>query len=62
METGVPVILAESPLTCVAIGCGKFIEETKNLKDLIEDTLNRKNYKSFINIADTHNRESFYKT
>ncbi|MEI0448254.1 rod shape-determining protein [Brachyspira intermedia] len=33
METGVPVILAESPLTCVAIGCGKFIEETRNLKN-----------------------------
>lgn len=32
-ETGVPVILAENPLTCVAIGCGKFIEETKNLKN-----------------------------
>lgn len=31
-ETDVPVILAENPLTCVAIGCGKFIEETKNLK------------------------------
>lgn len=31
-ETGVPVILAESPLTCVAIGCGKFIEEIKNIK------------------------------
>ncbi len=31
-ETGVPVILAESPLTCVAIGCGKFIEEIGNLK------------------------------
>lgn len=31
-ETGVPVILAESPLTCVAIGCGKFLEETRNLK------------------------------
>ena len=33
IETGVPVILAESPLTCVAIGCGKFIEETRNLKN-----------------------------
>ena len=33
LETGVPVILAENPLTCVAIGCGKFIEETKNLKN-----------------------------
>lgn len=32
-ETGVPVILAENPLTCVAIGCGKFIEETRNLKN-----------------------------
>ena len=31
-ETGVPVILADNPLTCVAVGCGKFIEETKNLK------------------------------
>ncbi len=33
-ETGVPVILAESPLTCVAIGCGKFIEEVRNIKKL----------------------------
>ncbi|AFR69652.1 rod shape determining protein MreB [Brachyspira pilosicoli B2904] len=33
IETGVPVILAESPLTCVAIGCGKFIEDTRNLKN-----------------------------
>ena len=31
-QTEVPVILADNPLTCVAIGCGKFIEETKNLK------------------------------
>jgi rod shape-determining protein MreB len=31
-ETGVPVILAENPLTCVAMGCGKFLEETRNLK------------------------------
>ncbi|HTZ52802.1 MAG TPA: rod shape-determining protein, partial [Spirochaetia bacterium] len=25
-ETGVPVILAESPLLCVALGAGKFLE------------------------------------
>lgn len=31
-ETGVPVILAENPLQCVAIGCGKFLDESKNLK------------------------------
>lgn len=30
-ETGVPVILAENPLTCVALGAGKFLEEIKNL-------------------------------
>jgi len=30
-ETGVPVILAENPLQCVALGAGKFLE---NLKDM----------------------------
>jgi len=30
-ETGVPVILAENPLLCVALGAGKFLE---NLKDM----------------------------
>jgi rod shape-determining protein MreB len=30
-ETGVPVILAENPLLCVALGAGKFLE---NLKDV----------------------------
>ena len=30
-ETGVPVILAENPLTCVVLGAGKFLEEIKNL-------------------------------
>ena len=29
-ETGVPVILAENPMECVALGAGKFLE---NLKD-----------------------------
>jgi len=31
-ETGVPVILAENPLNCVAIGTGKYLEELKNIK------------------------------
>jgi len=30
-ETGVPVILAENPLTCVVLGAGKFLEELKSL-------------------------------
>lgn len=30
-ETGVPVIKAENPLTCVVLGAGKFLEETKHL-------------------------------
>ena len=31
-ETGVPVILAENPLTCVVLGTGKFLDELKYLK------------------------------
>jgi len=31
-ETGVPVILAENPLTCVVLGTGKFLEELKYMK------------------------------
>ncbi|MDY6967394.1 MAG: rod shape-determining protein [Spirochaetota bacterium] len=30
-ETGVPVIRAENPLTCVALGAGKFLEEIRHL-------------------------------
>jgi len=30
-ETGVPVIKAENPLTCVVLGAGKFLEEIKHL-------------------------------
>jgi rod shape-determining protein MreB len=30
-ETGVPVIRAENPLTCVVMGAGKFLEEIKNM-------------------------------
>ncbi len=32
-ETGVPVILAENPLTCVVLGTGKFLDELKYLKE-----------------------------
>jgi len=31
-ETGVPVILAENPLLCVALGAGKFLESLKDMK------------------------------
>ncbi len=33
-ETGVPVILAENPLTCVVLGTGKFLEELKYMKNI----------------------------
>ena len=33
-ETGVPVILAENPLTCVVLGTGKFLEELKYIKNV----------------------------
>jgi rod shape-determining protein MreB len=33
-ETGVPVILAENPLTCVVLGAGKFLEELKYMKKI----------------------------
>ncbi len=31
-ETGVPVILAENPLLCVALGAGKFLESIKDME------------------------------
>ena len=30
-ETGVPAILAENPLYCVALGAGKFLESLKEV-------------------------------
>ncbi|MDR3114868.1 MAG: rod shape-determining protein [Treponema sp.] len=41
-ETGVPVIVAESPLDCVALGAGKYFEYAKNFDNSrqIYDTLN----------------------
>jgi rod shape-determining protein MreB len=31
-ETGLPVIVAEDPLSCVALGCGKILEELDLLR------------------------------
>ena len=33
-ETGLPVHVAEDPLTCVVLGAGKYLEEMKNLRSL----------------------------
>ena len=33
-ETGMPVVIAEDPLTCVARGCGHALEEMDNLGDV----------------------------
>jgi rod shape-determining protein MreB len=30
-ETGVPVVLADNPMTCVAVGTGKYLEEIEHL-------------------------------
>jgi len=33
-ETGLPVVVAEDPLTCVARGCGRALEEIAVLGDV----------------------------
>lgn len=33
-ETGVPVIIAEDPLSCVAVGCGKALDELDLLREI----------------------------
>jgi len=33
-ETGLPVVVAEDPLTCVARGCGRALEEIDRLGDI----------------------------
>ncbi|HDH15011.1 MAG TPA: rod shape-determining protein, partial [Gammaproteobacteria bacterium] len=33
-ETGMPVVIAEDPLTCVARGCGYALEEMDRLGDV----------------------------
>ncbi len=36
-ETGVPVLLAENPLTCVVIGAGKFLDELEKMDHKYKD-------------------------
>jgi len=36
-ETGLPVSIAEEPLTCVAVGSGKILEEMKTLAQVLHD-------------------------
>lgn len=36
-ETGLPVSIAEEPLTCVAVGSGKILEEMKTLSQVLHD-------------------------
>jgi len=33
-DTGLPVVIADDPLTCVARGCGRALEEMDNLGDV----------------------------
>jgi len=33
-DTGLPVVIADDPLTCVVRGCGKALEEMNHLKDI----------------------------
>src|SRR5471030_2064373 len=38
-ETGLPVSIADDPLSCVALGCGKVLEHPKWMKGLLESSL-----------------------
>jgi rod shape-determining protein MreB len=35
--TGLPISIADDPLTCVALGAGRVLEETKALKNVLID-------------------------
>ena len=37
--TGLPVSIADEPLTCVALGSGRALEEMKTLRNVLLDTL-----------------------
>lgn len=37
-ETGVPVLIAEDPLSCVVIGCGKALDELDLLREVASDS------------------------
>ena len=34
-ETGLPALIADDPLTCVALGTGRALEEMKTLKNVL---------------------------
>ena len=38
-HTGLPVTVADDPLSCVALGCGKVLEHPKWMKGVLESTL-----------------------
>eukprot|EP01031_Cornospumella_fuschlensis_P018346 gene18346-22457_t len=38
-HTGLPVTVADHPLSCVALGCGKVLEHPKWMKRVLESTL-----------------------
>ncbi len=38
-DTGLPVTVAEDPLSCVALGCGRVLEHPKWMKGLLESSL-----------------------
>ena len=38
-HTGLPVTVADDPLSCVALGCGKVLEHPKWMKGLLESSL-----------------------
>jgi rod shape-determining protein MreB len=38
-HTGLPVTVADDPLSCVALGCGKVLEHPRGMKGVLESTL-----------------------
>jgi len=38
-HTGLPVMVADDPLSCVALGCGKVLEHPKWMKGVLESSL-----------------------
>jgi rod shape-determining protein MreB len=38
-HTGLPVTVADDPLSCVALGCGKVLEHPKWMKGVLESSM-----------------------
>ena len=36
-ETGLPVLIADDPLTCVVMGCGKALDEMDLLREVMSE-------------------------